>query len=164
MGTKKFVCEKPPQGVELSGPEKGKLNKKNFENYVRHLRETGEKFPINHYGDINLSKVAKLCGFERQVFTRNKSLAQKLDEEAKSIGTDVVEGKDPESRLDTDLKNLRKQLNSAKRDLALAEEKIDGLQRQLIELNSELRRSIEEREEASESLDYMITTGRRFTL
>jgi hypothetical protein len=41
---------------------------------------------------------------------------------------------------------------------------VHGLQRQLILVNSELKRADEEKEEASESLDYMISTGRRFTL
>jgi hypothetical protein len=164
MKSSDFQCEKPPEGQKLSAPEKGKLNKRNFDAYVDYLKATGEKFPINQFGDINFSQIAELCGFERQVFSRNKVLKEKLDADVKFIGTDAVDGKDPESRVDNDLKNLRKQLSNAKRDLALAEEKIDGLQRQLITVNSELKRSDEEKEEAAESFAYMISTGRRFTL
>ena len=102
--------------------------------------------------------------FQRQVWAKNAALKEQLDSAVKRIGTDAVEGKDPETRIDNDMKSLRKQLSNAKRDLALAEEKIDGLQRQLILVNSELKRADEEKEEASESLDYMISTGRRFTL
>jgi chromosome segregation ATPase len=111
-----------------------------------------------------LSLIADLCGFQRQVWAKNAALKEQLDSAVKRIGTDAVEGKDPETRIDNDMKSLRKQLSNAKRDLALAEEKIDGLQRQLILVNSELKRADEEKEEASESLDYMISTGRRFTL
>lgn len=165
MKTSDFECEKPPEGVKLSAPEKGKLNKRNFDAYVKHLRATGQKFPINNQNqDVNLSRISELCGFQRQVFANNKALKNKLEEEVKNIGTDAREGKDPETRIDNDMKNLRKQLSNAKRDLALAEEKIDGLQRQLIAVNSELKRSGEEKEEAAESLDYMISTGRRFSL
>jgi len=160
----KFVCEMPPAGVKLSAPEKGRLNKRNFDAYVTFLKRTGQKFPINNFGDVNLSAIAELCGFERQVFSRNTALREKLDAEVKSIGTDAVAGKDPESRIDRDVKYLRKQLNDAKRDLSLAEEKIEGLQRQLIQLSSELKRSNLDREEVEESLEHMISTGRRFTL
>jgi len=164
MKSSDFVCEKPPEGVKLSAPEKGKLNRKNFDAYVKHLKVTGQKFPISQFGDVNLSLIADLCGFQRQVWANNTALKERLDSEVKSIGTDAVEGRDPETRIDNDMKNLRKQLSNAKRDLALAEEKIDGLQRQLITVNSELKRSDEEKEEAAESLAYMISTGRRFTL
>lgn len=164
MKANDFQCEKPPEGVKLSAPEKGKLNKRNYAAYVRHLKDSGKKFPTNQFGDVNVSLISELCGFERQVFSRNKALKEELDKNVKELGTDIVEGKDPETRIDNDMKNLRKQLSNAKRDLALAEEKIDGLQRQLIAVNSELKRSGEEKEEAAESLDYMISTGRRFTL
>jgi hypothetical protein len=164
MKSSKFICERPPEGVKLSAPEKGKLNKRNFEAYVNYLKETGRKFPISQFGDVNHSKIAELCGFERQVFSNNKSLKERLDAEVKSIGTDAVEGKDPESRVEIDMKSLRKQLSNVRRDLALAEEKIEGLQRQLIDRDSKLRRSVEQNEEVAESLDYMISTGRRFAL
>lgn len=164
MKDKSFICEKPPEGVKLSGPEKGKLNKRNFDAYVKYLKNTGQKFPISQFGDINYSQIAELCGFDRQVFAKNKALKQQLHDEAKIIGTDAVEGKDPETRTDNELKNLKKQLSNARKDLALAEEKIEGLQKQLIQVNSELRRSEEDKEEAAESLDFMINTGRRFSL
>lgn len=159
-----FECERPGEGIKLSAPEKGKLNKRNFDAYVNFLRRTEKKFPINNFGDVNLSAIAELCGFERQVFSRNTALREKLDAEVKAIGTDAVAGKDPESRIDSDVKYLRKQLSDAKRDLSLAEEKIEGLQRQLIQLSSELKRSNLDREEVEESLEHMISTGRRFTL
>lgn len=164
MAVDKFAYERPPEGLKLSAPEKGKLNRRNFEAYVKYLKNTGQKFPINQFGDINLSQIAVLCGFERQVFSKNKALGQRLNEEAETIGTDIVKGKDPELRVDNELKNLRKQLNDAKKDLMLAEEKIEGLQRQLIQVNSELKRSIKKNVEAAENLDYIVSTGRRFSL
>lgn len=164
MADKKFVCEKPPVGVKLSAPEKGKLNRRNFDRYLKHLEDTSQKFPISQFGDVNLSLIADICGFQRQVWATNTALKEQLDSAVKRIGTDAIEGKGPETRIDNDMKDLRKQLSNAKRDLALAEEKIDGLQRQLIAVNSELKRSNEEKEEAAESLEYMISSGRRFTL
>jgi chromosome segregation ATPase len=164
MALNKFMCERPPAGIKLSAPEKGRLNKRNFCAYVKHLEASELKFPINQFGDINLSVISEQCGFQRQVFANNKALKADLDNAVRRIGTDVMEGQDTESRLDNDLKIQRKQLSDARRDLALAEEKIDGLQRQLVGMNTELKRSQESNEEATESLDYMISTGRRFTL
>ena len=164
MKSSEFECEKPPEGVKLSAPEKGRLNKRNFENYVKHLQKNGEKFPINQFGDVNTSLISDLCGFNRQVFATNQTLKEMLSEAVNRIGTAIVEGKDTETRLDGDIKRLRKQVSDAKKDLALAEEKIEALQRQLLERDAELKRSEQASREAAESLDHMISTGRRFTL
>jgi hypothetical protein len=164
MAANKFVYEKPSEGKKLSAPEKGRLNKRNLDVYVRHLEASGTKFPVNQFGDINLSLISEHCGFNRQVFANNKTMKDTLDEAVKRIGTGIAEGKDLETRLDGDIKRLRKQVNDNRRDLALAEEKIEALQKQLLGRDAELKRAQKIIHEASESLDHMIGTGRRFTL
>jgi septal ring factor EnvC (AmiA/AmiB activator) len=135
-----------------------------LDSYISHLKETGSKFPVSQFGDVNISLISELCGFNRQVFGNNKGLQKILEDAVNLIGTTVIEGQDTESRLDGDIKKLRKQLSDAKRDLALAEETIEALQKQLMDRDVELKRSEEVNREASESLEHMISTGRRFTL
>jgi len=59
---------------------------------------------------------------------------------------------------------LRKQLNDAMRDLALLEEKNAGLSKQLSLKRKEIKRLTKKSEEDAESLEFMLETGRRFSL
>jgi hypothetical protein len=148
----------------LSRVEKGKLNIKNYDGYVERLRSTGQKFPINNFGDVNLSAVAKECGFLWQVFSTNKNMGAKLIIDVKAIGTDLVQGKTAETVMDQNVTLLKKQLNNSRKDLALAEETIDALTKQILHLETENKLLKHQSTEKNESFEYMIETGRRFTL
>ncbi|MGK0270741.1 MAG: hypothetical protein ACI88H_001389 [Cocleimonas sp.] len=148
----------------LSRVEKGKLNIQNYDGYVERLRSTGQKFPINNFGDVNLSAVAKECGFLRQVFSTNKNMGAKLIIDVKAIGTDLVQGKAAETVMDQNVTLLKKQLNNSRKDLALAEETIDALKKQILYLETENKHLKHQSTEKNESFEYMIETGRRFTL
>jgi len=161
---KNFECEKPLEGTKLSAVEKGKLNRRNWDAYLKFLRNSKQKFPINQYGDVNLSLVAELCGFKRQVFANNKAFASELEDAVVLIGTELVEPKDPSGQMDDEIKLLKKQLSAQKRDVAILEEKNDGLSKQLMETRAELKKVKKQSLEADESLEFMIETGRRFTL
>lgn len=159
-----FQFKKPPEGRRLSAPEKGKLNKQNLDNYIAYLKETGEKFSENQHGDVNESEVAEKCGFLRQVFATNKNMAKTLSDAVKEIGTTNVAGRDPEESQAQEVVFLRKQLNDAMRDLALFEEKNAGLSKQITEMRKEIKRLKKKSEEDAESLEFMLETGRRFSL
>ncbi len=159
-----FQYEKPPVGKKLSAPEKGRLNKKNLDNYIAYLKETGQKFSENQHGDVNESEVAEKCGFLRQVFATNKNMAKTLTDAVKEIGTTNVAGRDPQESQAQEVILLRKQLNDAMRDVALLEEKNAGLSKQLSLKRKEIKRLTKKSEEDAESLEFMLETGRRFSL
>jgi predicted RNase H-like nuclease (RuvC/YqgF family) len=159
-----FKCQKPPTNKRLSGPEKGKLNKQNLLDYIKHLKKTGQKFPENQFGDVNESYVAEQCGFRRTVFSATSSMGDVLKNAVLTIGTETIDGKDPYERSNDEAKQLKKQLNDAKRDLAIIEEKNAALEKQLSQKRKEIKRLTKKTNEDAESLEFMLETGRRFTL
>jgi hypothetical protein len=160
--TKEFICV--PSWLGISPREKGELNKGNFEGYIKFLTDEKQKFPLNKLGDVNLLKIGKLCNFNRGVFYTNAHYSKRLDEAVKEIGTALVEGVETTTRMDDEMKILRKQLSDKKRDNALADEKIAGQKKQLMEARNEIKRLKKKSSEEKESLQNMIETGRRFTL
>jgi hypothetical protein len=159
-----FKCQKPLNNKKLSGPEKGRLNKQNLLGYIAYLNKYGQKFPENQFGDVNESYVAEQCGFRRTVFSATPSMGEILKNAVLAIGTETIQGKDPSERSNDEAKQLKKQLNDAKRDLAIIEEKNSALEKQLSLTRKEINRLTKKVDEDAESLDFMLETGRRFTL
>jgi hypothetical protein len=162
-----FIAELPPEGSNLNGVQKGRLNKKNLLAYLKLKEKHEEPFAVNQNGEVNTSLVSRICNFERQVFndkSKTKSkLRAELDRVVALVGTVVVKAKKSSNR-DDDVKSLTKQLNDEKRDNGLAAEKISGLTKQIFELKQEVRRLNKKSSEDHESLESMIETGRRFSL
>lgn len=163
-----FIAELPPEGSNLNGVQKGRLNKKNLLAYLKLKEKYKEPFAVNQNGEVNTSLVSRICNFERQVFndkSKSKSKSrEELDRVVALVGTVVVKAKKPSNQLGDDVKSLTKQLNDEKRDNGLAAEKISGLTKQIFELKQEVRRLNKKSSEDHESLESMIETGRRFSL
>ena len=149
---------------KISAVEKGLINKQRYADYVKDLESEGKKFPLNQFGDVNLTEVAEAFGINRQVFFRNKTMKQQLDDDVKRIGTELTEGEKPDDALAKKAKASSEQVNKLMRDLAVAEEKVSALQQQIMQLELENKRLKNNNEEAAASLDHMLATGRRFTL
>nr|MBP9507575.1 hypothetical protein [Bacteroides sp.] len=140
---------------KISAVEKGLINKQRYADYVKDLESEGKKFPLNQFGDVNLTEVAEACGFNRQVFFRNKTMKQQLDDDVKRIGTELTEGEKPDDALAKKAKASSEQVNKLMRDLAVAEEKVSALQQQIMQLELENKRLKNNNEEAAASLDHM---------
>ena len=82
----------------------------------------------------------------------------------KRIGTEVVKGKTVEEMMEGNLISTSSELSKCRKDLAIAEEKIDGLTKQNLKLQSANRKLQQQSKEKDESLDHAIESGRRFTL
>lgn len=149
---------------KISAVEKGVINKQRYADYVAELERNGRKFPINQFGDVNLTEIAKSCGFNRQVFTTNASMKKALADDVRRVGTEITEAQRPEAFLANKVKVKSDQINKLMRDLAIAEEKIHALESQVINLERENKLLKTESKEAADSLDYMLSTGRRFAL
>ncbi|HAS25117.1 MAG TPA: hypothetical protein DCR64_06115 [Vibrio sp.] len=149
---------------KISAVEKGAINKQRYSDYVSGLETEGRKFPINQFGDLNLTEIASACGFNRQVFSTNKSMKQQLISDAKRIGTELTDGKKQDDVLAKKAKASSEQVNKLMRDLSVAEEKISALQQQVMQLEVENKRLKNDKNEATASLEFMFETGRRFTL
>lgn len=135
-----------------------------YRDYVARLESSGQPFPANQHGGVNLSKIAEECGFLRQVFHQNKTIAALLNEDSRRLGTELSKPRDTETYLTGRISDIEKAANQLrKQNLKLADEN-EALRRQVIELNSEIIRLQNTKDEAAESIDQMIQTGRRFTL
>jgi hypothetical protein len=148
----------------LSRVEKGRINKQNYVDYVAALERDGKRFPLNQFGDINLSAIAEACGFNRQVFATNKGMAEQLKADVKRIGTILVAGESQDSALAKKAKASTLEANKLAKDLGIAEAKIKALEEQVMKLELENKQLKNGKEESDANLEHMLTTGRRFTL
>ena len=148
----------------ISKVEKGRINKQNYADYVATLEKEGKKFPLNQFGDINLSAIAEACGFNRQVFATNKGMAEQLKADVKRIGTILVAGESQDSALAKKAKASTMEASRLAKDLGVAEAKIKALQEQVMKLELENKQLKNGKEESEATLEHMLVTGRRFTL
>ena len=147
-----------------SAVEKGRLNKKNYAAYVADLEATGKKFPLNQFGEVNITAIAEASGFLRGVFAKNKKMKNQLEDDLKRIGTEITEGIDKDSRLAKkaeekaiEASRLHKDLDAKVQEISLLRDQIDQLQTRIRELECR-------NDEATLSMDELLDSGRRFTL
>jgi hypothetical protein len=143
-----------------SAVEKGKINKSRFSDYIHNLELTGKKFPINNFGAVNLSEVAKQCGFNRQVFSTNVAMRELLAAAIKRIGTSVdpIPAKlSPDTGTSRDINNILKTLDLRDAEIAALKNEIRSLKQAVFDL--ECKSS-----ECTSVFDDLLLTGRRFHL
>jgi septal ring factor EnvC (AmiA/AmiB activator) len=150
--------------TKVSAVEKGRINKANYVAYVAELKVTGKKFPLNQFGEVNLSGIAEACGFLRGVFSKNKFMKAQLDADILSIGTEVKEGVDQDSRLAQKAEEKAKEAGRLHKDLDAKVQEINSLREQIDELKKCIRELECRSDEASLSMDELLDSGRRFTL
>ena len=148
----------------LSPVEKGIINKKMYAAYVADLKAKGDKFPINNYGEVNLSRIAKECGFNRQVFSNNTSMKQALSDDVKLIGTDITKGSNKESRLAKKVNKESEESSRLKKELDARVQEIVALKEQIVKLEAEIQRHNSTVNRMDLAMNELLTSGRRFSL
>lgn len=134
-----------------------------YHDYVERLEQLGGKFPVDSDGDIDINRLCKSIGIPRARLN-SPTIKKCLAEDMARIGTDTVKGKSVEERMESHLTATSSELSKCKQDLALAEEKIEGLTQQILQMESTKRRMQKESNEKDESLQHTIETGRRWTI
>lgn len=147
----------------LKPQDASSINKRNYDRYVAHLKKSKKRFPVNQWGDINVQGIAKICGFDRQVFD-GKIMKTKLLNDCDTLGTEVSRPKNNDSELAKKAKRFADELNKERKANALNEEKIASLEKKVMELRAEVAELKNRESEADESLNHMIATGRRFSI
>lgn len=135
-----------------------------YKAYVQVLESEGKAFPANQHGGVNLSKVADECGFLRQVFHQNKTIAALLDEDARRIGTEIHKPNKTDEYLTEKISDAEKAVGQLRKSNSRLSEENDALRKQIMELETVNIRLKNAKKEGEESLEHMIQTGRRFTL
>jgi len=115
-----------------SGVQIGAENLARLEAYLDQLVNQGGKVPLTKDGRPNLSAIAVVCGFDRQVFYNNPRCKELIEEKVRVIGG-TTETTDPSPKVAFDPKekrirelerqvaNLIEQLRQAEERLAAAE-------------------------------------------
>ena len=147
-----------PDVFKLNGSSKDRYNA-----FVDGLSKTGGKFPTNADGDLDYKMIAKKCGITLASLT-SSSIALLLKKDVSRLGTENKAGQTVEARMDEHLQSTSSELNRCRKDLAIAQELIEGLKKQVLNLERENRQVKLQSTEQQESLAHIVETGRRFTL
>lgn len=143
---------------KLSPNEKHELNKKNYAAYVANIKATDGKFPINQFGDVNLTLIAKECGFLRDVFQKPSSeLAKQLAKDIKKIGTKIKDMSEKESSLKKQKEEASRNASKLSKDLERVTAEVYKLREKVTELEQE-NNALKGKSEAHDS---MLDDGRR---
>lgn len=100
-------------------------------------------------------RLAKDIGFPTARLS-SPSIKKQLNEDIKRIGTELFKGKTVEERMEDNLISTSAELNKSRKDLAIVEDKIDGLNKQNLKLQSEVRKLKLQSTEKAESLEHTI--------
>lgn len=134
-----------------------------YHDYVEKLESKGGKFPIDTDGDIDVIRLGRSIGIPTARFS-SPGIKKHLDDDIRRIGTEVVKGKSVEERMEDNLISTSSELSKCRKDLAVAQEKIEGLTKQNLQLQNSVRELVRKSTEKDESLEHLIGTGRRWTL
>lgn len=144
----------------IGAVKKGKINKARYAEYVSNLELTGKKFPINNFGQVNLSEIASKCGFNRQVFATNKLMKLQLEADVRRIGTNTNDSdlsSQKKERIDIDVSKLMKSIDFKDFEILSLKKQINELLKVVHDLESN-------RSESKAIYEELLLSGRRFTL
>jgi hypothetical protein len=134
-----------------------------YHDYIEELEQSGGKFPVDADGDLDIIKLARNIGIPTARLN-SPSIKKQLDDDIERIGTKLVKGKSVEERMEDRLIKTSSESSTLRKDLAIAEDKIFGLEKLNLELQRQVRELQKESTEKDASLEHAIETGRRFAL
>lgn len=134
-----------------------------YHDYVEKLEQIGGKFAVDADGDIDVIKLARNIGIPTARLN-SPAIKKQLIDDMERIGTELAQGKSVEERMEDRLTSTSSELSTLRKDLAIAEEKIAGLEKLNLELESLVRQLQKQSTEKDASLEHAIETGRRFAL
>ena len=138
--------------------------------YRDKLEEEGRKFPINQFGELNLSKISKDCGNRRQWFSENadkifgseqKTLSQIVSDDSKRIGIEIFQEERNLSKKSTIF--LEKENERLRSDLDKKLKEVKALRSEVQYLTSENQRLKASSSEIDEKKNQLLETGRSFS-
>jgi septal ring factor EnvC (AmiA/AmiB activator) len=151
--------------TKLSPNEKAEINRTEYAAYVANLEATNTQFPINQFGDVNITAIAESCGFKRGVLqNKNSLLGKRLRVDVKRLGTQIQEAIDNDSSLEKKAKKASVNASKLERELEKATAEIETLRLKLEEAEVKCFKLMEKQHEQTESFEYMLETGRRVFL
>lgn len=146
----------------LSPNLKAKINRDNYAAYVANLLATNTKFPVNQFGDANISLIAKECGFKRGVIQNKESLmGRQFQSDLERIGTEVSPAKNIESKLEAQTKKVTQNASKLERELERTTAEVEQLRKELALAQKEIILLRNSKEEDAHKFEHFLETGRR---
>ena len=144
--------------------QKGRINRQRYSAYVAELEATGRKFPVNQFGNVNLTLIAEACGFRRQVFSTNKNMRERLEKDIFRIGTETSQDMGVDTLLAKKASDKTKEASQLRKELDAKTQEIAVLRSELESVKKLVRELAVRNTEADSIFTEMVTTGRRFSL
>lgn len=144
-----------------------------YKEYTLKLEQEGRKFPVNQFGEPNLTKIAEESGLRRQWFSENfrrtfgddnKSLDAILKADINRIGTNKARPKDPAERLSNIADNRSREASQLRQMLEIKSRENEQLRLDVDELNREIQRLKNKLSEAEIRKKELLNSGRLFSL
>ncbi|BBC40843.1 hypothetical protein FA893_17320 [Photobacterium damselae subsp. piscicida] len=140
---------------------------KRYEAYTKKLLEIKQPLPVNQYGDVNFSEIAKACNNRRQWFSENaknvmpngKTLRATIAFDVETLGTAMVEPRNSDIVISEEASKLKKENNKLRRSLDVNTSELEWLRKENKQLKVQLKMS---KEEAANRFDEMMESGRSF--
>lgn len=121
------------EGRRLSGAQQGAENVARLQKYVATLKAAGRPLPAVR-GKLNLTAIAKACGFDRGVFYDNVAAAAVVDEAAAELGIEGIAHRletAPIREEDDLVRSLRERIRRLEQDKAALTAEVQGLRARL---------------------------------
>lgn len=144
-----------------------------YRDYVVQLEQSGKKFPVNQFGDVNFSKIADDCGNRRQWFSESakkafgpesESLEKIIAKDIRRLGSEFIAPKDPESALVEMADSKSKEASRLRSMLEQKSKENELLREQVEQLSAEVRLLRANATELSNQQALMVDSGRTFFL
>ncbi|CAK2830287.1 transposase [Vibrio crassostreae] len=138
-----------------------------YEAYIKNLSENEQPLPVNQFGDVNFTEIAKACNNRRQWFSENaekempngRTLKATVAFNAETLGTAMTEPKSSDVVLSEKAEELRKENNKLRRIRDMNTGELERLRKENEQLKSQLKMS---KEEAANRFNEMMESGRSF--
>ncbi len=138
-----------------------------YEAYIKNLLDNKRPLPINQFGDVNFSIIAKVCNNRRQWFSENaekvmpngKTLRATIAFDVETLGTAMVESRNSDIVISEETSNLKKENNKLRRYLDVKTSELEWLRKENEQLKVQLKMR---KEEAANRFDEMMESGRSF--
>lgn len=145
---------------KLSPNAKHELIVQNFNLYCQQLLDSGRRFPTNQMGNVNVSKVAEICGSKRGAFEKKGSaLNNLLVRQVQEIGLEAP------PRAESFVEPEPAYKIGCRQNLARALEKataeIERQRETIVRLEAQVRQFQLEQKDTQQSMEMMLNDGKR---
>lgn len=139
-------------------------NLRNFHDFIAEIKSAGKKFPLNQFGEVNISWIAKQIGCTRGTLS-NGTLSKHFRNAVNEIGIeDVQNDSNKQDKLAIKAENEIRDISELRKLLATKIKENEYLKQQIDILTEELRKTKYKKTEQEIRFEKFLQDGQRFVL